>query len=166
MTFADARGIPSHGCNRADTYINEIVAGLVDVSAEPVVTQRSGCCAVVDGRNGLGAVTSHVAMETALKLADENGVSVVVCHSSNHFGAAGYWAKMALDRGMIGMSFTNTSPYGVPTGGRTRAVGTNPFCFFAPCASDDSFQLDMATTVVPVGKIEVMDRIGKPVPVG
>lgn len=165
LSFADSRGIPSHGCNRADTYINELVAGLVDGKAEPVVSRSSGCCAVVNGRNGLGAVTSRLAMETALSLAKEHGVAVVVCHSSNHYGAAGYWAKMALDEGYIGLSFTNTSPFAVPTGGKTRAVGTNPFCFFAP-ATDDTFQLDMATTVVPVGKIEVMDRIGKPVPAG
>ena len=157
LTFADARGIPSHGCNRADTYINEIAAGLVDVKAKPAVVERSGGCAVVDGNNGLGAVTSKLAVETALQLADEHGVAVVVCKSSNHYGAAGFWAKMALDRGYIGMSFTNTSPIAVPTGGSTRAVGTNPFCFFAP-ATDDSYQLDMATTVVPIGKIEVMDR--------
>lgn len=166
LSFADARGIPSHGCNRADTYINEIKAGLVNASAEPIVAEISGCCAVVDGRNGLGAVTSQLAMETALKLAEEHGASIVVCRSSNHYGAAGFWAKMALDRGMIGMSFTNTSPIAVPTGGKTRAVGTNPFCFFAPAASGDSFQLDMATTVVPIGKVEVMDRTGKEVPVG
>mmetsp|Transcript_37373 Transcript_37373/g.63612 ORF Transcript_37373/g.63612 Transcript_37373/m.63612 type:complete len:300 (-) Transcript_37373:1363-2262(-) len=139
LSFADARGIPSHGCNRADTYINEIQAGLVDASAAPIVSEISGCCAVVDGRNGLGAVTSQLAMETALRLAEEHGASVVVCHSSNHFGAAGFWAKMALDRGMIGMSFTNTSPIAVPTGGKTRAVGTNPFCFFAPAASGEAF---------------------------
>mmetsp|Transcript_18955 Transcript_18955/g.42117 ORF Transcript_18955/g.42117 Transcript_18955/m.42117 type:complete len:427 (-) Transcript_18955:71-1351(-) len=165
LSFADSRGIPSHGCNRADTYINELASGLVDGNAEPVVSRSSGCCAVVDGRNGLGAVTSRLAMETALSLAKEHGVAIVVCHSSNHYGAAGYWAKMALDEGCIGLSFTNTSPFAVPTGGKTRAVGTNPFCFFAP-AANDNFQLDMATTVVPVGKIEVLDRIGKPVPAG
>ena len=71
---------------------------------------------------------------------------------------------------MISMNFANTSPITVPTGGTTRAVGTNPFCFFAPAvdANDnvDNFQLDMATTVVPIGEVEVMDRIGKAVPLG
>ena len=167
LTFADARGIPSHGVNRLDTYLNEIEAGLVDGTADPIVSRISGSCAVIDGRNGLGAVTSELAMKTAIDLAKEHGVSVVVCHSSNHFGAAGYWAKMALDEGFIAMSFTNTSPFAVPTGARgVRAVGTNPFCMFAPAANRESFQLDMATTVVPVGKIEVMHRINKPVPSG
>lgn len=173
LTYADSRGIPSHGANRCDTYVNELAAGLVDGSADPIVETCTGACAVIDGRNGLGAVTAELAMKTALRLAQEHGVAVVTCHSSNHYGAAGYWAKMALDKNMIGMSFTNTSPFVVPTGGTTRALGTNPFCFFAPANknnkdtnTNDDFQLDMATPVVPIGKVEVMDRIGKPVPLG
>lgn len=166
LAYADARGIPSHGANRCDTYVNEIAAGLVNGKADPVVEKVSGACAVVNGNNGLGAVTARLAMETALKLAEEHGVAVVTCHSSNHYGAAGYWAQMALQEGKIGMSYTNTSPFMVPTGGTTKAVGTNPFCFFAPTNDTDSFQLDMATTAVPIGKVEVMDRIGAAVPLG
>ena len=30
LAYADSRGIPSHGANRADTYANEIEAKLVD----------------------------------------------------------------------------------------------------------------------------------------
>lgn len=166
LSYADSRGIPSHGTNRCDTYINEIVAGLVDCTASPIVEKVTGCCAVVNGKNGLGAVTSKLAMETAIDLAKKHGVGIVTCHSSNHYGAAGFWAKIALDEGMIGMSFTNTSPMAVPTGGNSRAVGTNPFCFFAPSSVKGSFQLDMATTVVPIGKIEVMDRIDQKIPLG
>lgn len=173
LAYADARGIPSHGANRVDTYLNEIEAGLVDGMASPTVEKQSGCCAVVDGKNGLGAVASDLAMTTAISLAKAHGIGFVVCHRSNHFGAAGFWAQRALDEGMVGMSFTNTSPIAVPTGGWTRAVGTNPFCCFVPASkatkSDvggESFQLDMATTVVPIGKIEVLHRLGKAVPAG
>jgi len=177
LTYADSRGIPSHGSNRADLYANELSAGVVNGKATPVIEQQSGCCAVVNGKNGLGAVTSDLAMNTAISLAKEHGVGFVVCHMSNHYGAAGYWAQRALDAGLIGMSFTNTSPIVVPTGGKARAVGTNPFCFFAPAvrgncndreksSERESFQLDMATSVVPIGKVEVMHRLGKACPEG
>jgi hypothetical protein len=36
LTYADSRGIPSHGSNRCDTYVNEIVVGLVNANADPV----------------------------------------------------------------------------------------------------------------------------------
>eukprot|EP00565_Helicotheca_tamesis_P004950 CAMPEP_0185741748 /NCGR_PEP_ID=MMETSP1171-20130828/39122_1 /TAXON_ID=374046 /ORGANISM="Helicotheca tamensis, Strain CCMP826" /LENGTH=442 /DNA_ID=CAMNT_0028413733 /DNA_START=34 /DNA_END=1362 /DNA_ORIENTATION=- len=172
LAYADYRGIPSHGANRADLYANELSAGAVDGHAIPVVEQKSGCCAVVNGKNGLGAVTSDLAINTAISLAKEHGVGFVVCRMSNHFGAAGYWAQRALEADMMGMSFTNTSPVVVPTCGNSRAVGTNPFCFFAPVrdgghddkeklSRSESFQLDMATSVVPIGKVEVMHRLGK-----
>ena len=165
LVFADARGIPSHGVNRADFYCAELEAGLIDGKAVGTTERESGCCAVVDGRNALGAVVSQHAMELAISKARQHGVGWVTCRGSNHFGAAGFWAQRALDAGLIGFSFTNTAPFMVPTGGRTRAVGTNPICCFAP-AGDDSFQLDMATTAVPIGKVEVLSRLGKQLPLG
>ena len=56
LVFADCRGIPSHGVNRADFYAAELEDKLVDGAAEPMVAVDSGCCALVDGRNALGAV--------------------------------------------------------------------------------------------------------------
>jgi LDH2 family malate/lactate/ureidoglycolate dehydrogenase len=37
-------------------------------------------------------------------------------------------------------------------------VGTNPICCFAPGAAGESFQLDMATTTVPIGKVLGLTR--------
>lgn len=166
LIYADCRGIPSHGCNRADFYAGEIGKGLIDANAVPQVVEDSGCCGVVDGKNGLGAVVSKVAIELAIAKAEAHGVGIVACRRSNHFGAAGYWAQQALDRGLIGFAFTNTAPYMVPTGGTCRAVGTNPICAYFPGEGGDCFQLDMATTTVPIGKIEIMDRLQKALPMG
>ena len=162
LAYADSRGIPSHGANRADTYANEIEAKLVDGVASPVVERSSGCTAVVDGRNALGAVVCNLAMETALRLAKEHGVGVVAARNSNHFGAAGYWANQAppqarpeastsrldlgltsamsqaLSAGMIGLSFTNTAPFAAATGGCTRAVGASPSCCSAHARANES----------------------------
>lgn len=45
-------------------------------------------------------------------------------------------------------------------------LGTNPLSFAAPADKGDSFVLDMATTAVAVGKIEIQRRKGAPVPLG
>ena len=95
-------------------------------------------------------------MELAIAKARAHGVGWVVCRGSNHFGAAGYWAEQAARQHLLAFSFTNTAPFMVPTGGRTRAVGTNPICCFAPGAAGESFQLDMSTTTVPIGKVLVL----------
>ena len=166
LVSADCRGIPSHGSNRAEIYSAELRAGLIDGGAVPKIDRETESTANVDGRNGLGAVVSRFAMDLCVKKAKNGGVGLVVCHNSNHFGIAGYWAEMALREGLIGLSFTNTSPFMVPTRGRVRAGGTNPIACYCPAGEEDSFQLDMASTTVPVGKVEVCHRKGQRMPLG
>lgn len=68
--------------------------------------------------------------------------------------------------GMIGISGTNTSPLMNPTRSMEAGLGTNPLSFAAPAENGDSFVLDMATTAVAVGKIEIKRRKGDPLPHG
>eukprot|EP00931_Biecheleriopsis_adriatica_P070747 TRINITY_DN44539_c0_g1_i1.p1 TRINITY_DN44539_c0_g1~~TRINITY_DN44539_c0_g1_i1.p1 ORF type:complete len:434 (-),score=73.09 TRINITY_DN44539_c0_g1_i1:21-1301(-) len=165
LVAADCRGVPSHGVNRAEMYCGELQAGLIDPAAVPKVLAETSSTANVDGNNGLGAVVSDFAMKLCIEKAKATGIGFVVCHKSNHFGIAGFWAEMALREGFIGFAFTNTSPFMVPTRARQRAGGTNPIAFYCP-ALLDSFQLDMATTTVPVGKVEVCHRKGQQIPLG
>ena len=165
LVAADRRGIPSHGVNRAEFYCAELERQLVDAAATPVVHCEGPSTAVVDGRNALGAVVAEFAVMVAIAKAKATGVGLVCAHHSNHYGIAGYWADRALREHLIGFSFTNTSPFMVPTRGQARAVGTNPIACYCP-ALDDSFQLDMATTTVPVGKVEVCHRRGQGMPLG
>jgi LDH2 family malate/lactate/ureidoglycolate dehydrogenase len=79
---------------------------------------------------------------------------------------AGYWAEQAADRGLIGWAFTNTLRASIPTFGRERLLGTNPICVAVPIGRKPHFMLDMATTTVPLGKIEVAARRSGVMPVG
>jgi LDH2 family malate/lactate/ureidoglycolate dehydrogenase len=81
--------------------------------------------------------------------------------NSNHFGIAGYYAMLALDRDMIGIASTNSVRYGAPTFGRDIMLGTNPLAFAIPAKNEPAFVLDFATTTVPKGKLEVYNRKGK-----
>lgn len=168
LVAADQRNVPSHGVNRCEMYCGELSSGLIDGKAEPIVSPGSDgpSTCLVDGCNALGAVVSHFAMKNCIEKAKATGVGVVICCRSNHYGIAGYWAALALKEGLMGFSFTNTSPFMVPTRGVCRAVGTNPICCFCPAVGGDSFQLDMATTTVPIGKVEVLHRKGQSVPLG
>lgn len=71
-----------------------------------------------------------------------------------------------MKEGLIGLSFTNTSPLMSPTRSKGSALGTNPLSLAAPAQNGDSFVLDMATTGVAVGKIEIQRRKGQPIPEG
>lgn len=118
------------------------------------------------GNNGLGVVVGNFAMDLAVKKAKEIGVGWVVAKGSNHYGIAGWYTLRALKDGMIGISMTNTSPLMSPTRSKESALGTNPLSLAAPAKDGDSFVLDMATTAVAVGKIEMKRRTGQPLPYG
>jgi LDH2 family malate/lactate/ureidoglycolate dehydrogenase len=73
---------------------------------------------------------------------------------------------MALSADMIGIAMTNTAALGVPTFGSAARFGTNPLAFAAPADREGAFVLDMSTTVVTRGKLEVYGREGRNLPEG
>jgi LDH2 family malate/lactate/ureidoglycolate dehydrogenase len=105
-------------------------------------------------------------MERVIAKAREQGMAFCSIRNSNHFGIAGFYTEMAAREDMIGLAMTNTAALGVPTFARKAMFGTNPIAFAAPGLEGMRFSLDMATTTVPRGKIEVYQREGKELPPG
>jgi LDH2 family malate/lactate/ureidoglycolate dehydrogenase len=73
---------------------------------------------------------------------------------------------MAAERGLGGLAMTNASPLVVPTFGREGRLGTNPIAFAVPTGDGPPLVLDMATSAVAWGKIEIARRAGRPIPRG
>ena len=119
-----------------------------------------------DGQNGWGHHASRVALDWAIEAAINLGTATAVIHHSNHYGIAGWYALRAAERGMIGISLSNTSPLVAPTRAREPLIGTNPIAIAAPAGRFGTFCLDMATSTVPRGRIEVAARRGEELPVG
>src|SRR3989304_742660 len=68
--------------------------------------------------------------------------------------------------GPRGTRTTTAAPLVVPAFGRISVLGTNPISVAVPAGREGPFILDMATSVVPRGSIEVYDRQGKRMPLG
>ncbi len=166
LVAADARGIPSHGVARLPRYVHGLEIGLMRPDAELEVLRETPTSILVHAHGGVGAPASVRTMRQVIDKAELSGAAFGCVRDSNHFGIAGYYAMMALDQDMIGIAMTNTAALGVPTFGREPMVGTNPIAFAAPAAKEGAFVLDMATTVVTRGKVEVYDRAVKPLPEG
>jgi LDH2 family malate/lactate/ureidoglycolate dehydrogenase len=166
LVAADVRGIPSHGVARLPRYVHGLEVGLMRTDAEPEVVRETATTVVIDARGAMGAPVSAGTMRRVIAKAAEAGAAFGAVRASNHFGIAGYYAMMALEQDMIGVAMTNTAALGVPTFGRSPLFGTNPLAFAAPAQEERAFVLDMATTVVTRGKVEVYDRRGKVLPEG
>jgi LDH2 family malate/lactate/ureidoglycolate dehydrogenase len=105
-------------------------------------------------------------MLQCIERAKTHGVSMVTVRNSNHYGIAGYYAMMALPYNMIGISFTNSQPLVAPTYGSAPMIGTNPIAVAVPAKDQRPYVLDMATSIVPIGKVTVYDKAGKDIPAG
>eukprot|EP01087_Luapelamoeba_hula_P005146 TRINITY_DN1522_c0_g1_i1.p1 TRINITY_DN1522_c0_g1~~TRINITY_DN1522_c0_g1_i1.p1 ORF type:complete len:401 (+),score=82.33 TRINITY_DN1522_c0_g1_i1:36-1205(+) len=167
LVAADHRGVHSHGVNRLEMYVNELLNKEIDPKGEPEIVSQTDAVACVDGHNGVGMPVAKFCMELAIEKAKKHGVGWVVCRGANHYGIAGYYAMMASKQGMMGMSFTNTSPVVFPSRSAKPALGTNPISLAAPSTDpSDPFVLDMATSAVAIGKVEYKHRQGVQVPDG
>jgi LDH2 family malate/lactate/ureidoglycolate dehydrogenase len=164
LVEADLRGIDSHGVARMNRYVSGIEAGMMRVGANARVVHETSVTATIDGDGGLGQPTSFRAMGLAIAKAREHCVGFVAVRNSNHFGIAGFYAMLALAEDMIGVCSTNTEILVVPTFGRNSMLGTNPIAVAVPCGRARAFVLDMATSTVPRGKLEVYARLGRRIP--
>lgn len=166
LVAADLRGVDSHGVARLQRYVNGIRSGMMRPDAKPRIVHETPTTATIDGADGLGQPAAHMAMQVAMDKAQQVGAGFAAVRNSNHYGIAGYYAMMALEKDMIGISATNAAVLVVPTFGCNAMLGTNPIAVAAPASQERPFVLDMATSVVPRGKLEVYNRLGKDLPDG
>lgn len=164
---SDKRGIDSHGIGRLKPiYIDRIREGIINPITKVDVVKDGLTTAVLDGNNGMGQVISKQAMQLAIEKARIYGMGMVAVRNSNHYGIAGYYATMAAEEGMIGITGTNARPSIAPTFGIENMLGTNPFVIGFPTDEPFPFVLDCATSITQRGKIEVYERLGKSLPEG
>ena len=165
LLTADLYGIESHGMQRMVRYHKGLEKGQIHRDAEPEVVFETPMSAVIDGHSGMGQVLGAYAMRKAIEKAKAAGVGIVTVRESNHYGIAGYYAQMAAKEGLIGFSCTNSEAIMVPTFGRQAMLGSNPIAIAAP-ADPYPFFFDASTTVVTRGKLEMYNKMGKPLPDG
>lgn len=166
LNQADLRGVDSHGVARLSGYTRLWELKRLNASPAIRIVHETPSTAVIDGDMGLGLVTAPYAMKLAIEKAKIAGTGWVAVQNSNHYGIAGYHAMMALEHDMIGFSMTNASPLVAPTFSRSRFLGTNPISVAIPALTQPPFVIDMATTTVANGKLEVLQRKGLDAPIG
>jgi L-2-hydroxycarboxylate dehydrogenase (NAD+) len=164
LICADRRGIESHGVARLKRYVDYIKDGVVKIDAEIKTVNETPVSLVVDGGGGMGQLVAHQTMKRCIEKARDNYICLAAIRNSNHYGIAGYYSLMALKEKMIGVSFTNSAPLVVPTFGKNALLGTNPISIGVPAEKHTDYLLDMATSTVPRGKLEVEARKGESIP--
>ena len=196
LVDADVQGISTHGVKNLSGYVRAVRDGKVNPRPEVRVTggtvpsgeagKPTSAMVKMSGDNGLGHVAAGRGMETAIDLAREYGVGCVFMAQSNHYGASGYWARLAVRAGMAGFAVTNAMASIAPWGGTAPMIGNNPPAWAIPTFDTsaageagnaagsavtgydmpDSIYLDMALSVVAGNRLDIYARRGLPIPSG
>jgi LDH2 family malate/lactate/ureidoglycolate dehydrogenase len=152
------------GVRRLLSYDERIRLGRVDVDARFEVLKESPALALVDAHNGLGSVIGRKAMVLACDKASVCGVGTVVVRGSTHYGSSSVHARVALERGYVGVALTNAGPEMAAWGGRTPVVGTNPWGIAAPTGGEFPVVLDVALTTAGKGMMRFLAERGERMP--
>jgi len=167
LTFADLRGVSTHGVRCVPNYTRRFYHGSLNPTAQIQVLKETETTALVDGDNGLGHLVGVRCMEMAIAKAKQHGVGIVCSKNSNHFGVTSYFSMMAQEQGLIGAACSNASAQLAPTGGKTAKYGNNPWAFAFPCRKGEiPLVVDMANSVVANSHIIIAKEKGEKIPLG
>ncbi|MFO7573667.1 MAG: Ldh family oxidoreductase [Bacteroidales bacterium] len=163
---AELRDIPSHGMIRMKDYYQLWQKGRIKTSPDIRIVHETPSTAVVDGDMAAGMVPARFSMQLAIEKAANTGTGWVATRNSNHFGIAGYYSMMALERDMVGICLTNANPLVAPTFSVSPMMGTNPIAVAVPAEKQPPLVADFATTPIARGKLAVAEKKGEKVATG
>ena len=163
---AELRGLPSHGMIRIRDYFKLNEAGRINTKPNVQVVHDAPGTAVVDADGAIGMVGATRSMKLAIEKAKNTGTGWVATRNSNHLGIGSFYAMMALEHDMIGVSMTNANPMVAPSNSVERMLGTNPITMAVPAGKQPDFVADFSTTPIARGKLGVAAKKGEKVPFG
>ena len=164
LVSADARGIHSHGVIRLARYLDCIAAGGIIPDAETRIIDEGPAFLRVSANGGLGIPASCETVDRMIAKAAAMPLVAATVNHSDHYGAAGYYAMMCADAGLIGFSMSNTCPLIAVTGAAAAGIGNNPFAYAAPAGKFRAVLFDICMSVVASGKIILAAADNHPIP--
>jgi len=166
---ANLAGHDSHGVIAIPTYIDRIKVGHIVPGANWTIVQETPTTTVIDGHWGFGFHVNAKAMALTIAKAKTANVAACTVFRQSHVGRLAAFPMMAMREGMIGLATADSgrSPKHVaPFGGREARLGTNPISIAVPSDLEAPFYLDMATSAVAAGKIQLAAARGEEIPTG
>ena len=163
LVTANLSGIDTHGVVRLAHYLRRLDNGTINPAPNITFEQPASSVLRVNGDNGLGHVIAKRGAERALGICREHGTVSVALGDSSHFGPASYFLLDAVRHGIAGMAVSHTDAIVVPHGAAKPFFGTNPIAFGFP-APEEPFMLDISTSTIAYGRIELAKVEGKEIP--
>jgi hydroxycarboxylate dehydrogenase B len=165
MVEANLRGHDSHGVGLIPNYLDHLAGGTVFANRKGRVVSEDGSLVVYDGERAWGQIAAREAVMIGITKARETGVAVVALRNPHHIGRVGTYGEICAEAGLVSFHFVNVTdarPAVAPWRGTDARFSTNPVCIAIPGPeADRPIILDMATSVVAMGKVRVARNKGE-----
>jgi uncharacterized oxidoreductase len=162
---ANLRGHDSHGVGLIPNYLQHLSGGTVFANRKGRVVSENGSLIVYDGERAWGQIAAREATMVGIAKARDTGVAVVALRNPHHIGRVGTYGELCAGAGMISFHFVNVTdarPAVAPWRGTDARFSTNPVCIAIPGPGPERpIILDMATSVVAMGKVRVARNKGE-----
>jgi LDH2 family malate/lactate/ureidoglycolate dehydrogenase len=164
LVWANLRGVDTHGVTRIPRYVDLIENG--DMNPRPAirVLRETPASVLIEADRAAGPVAMMRAAAEAVRKARDAGVGLALARATTHTAALGYYTLTIARQGMAGIALAASWPNVVYHGSRAAGVSTSPISIAVP--GGDPVVLDMATSVVSMGKLNQAKRTGEPIPAG
>ena len=164
LVTTDTLGTFTHGTRQLRGLLKNVRAGRISATAREEIVAEGPAWAIVDAHHAMPPAVSYRSMELAMGKARACGIAYVGVRHSSHYGAAGFYANLAAQHGMFGMSMCNVDPCMTVPGATGKVLGTNPIAYAAPAGEEKPLCLDIATSAVAATKIFSAKALGKSIP--
>jgi hydroxycarboxylate dehydrogenase B len=165
LVEANLRGHDSHGVGLIPNYLQHLAGGTVIANRKGRVVSEDGSLIVYDGERAWGQIAAREATLLGIAKARATGVAVVALRNPHHIGRVGQYGEMCAEAGLVSFHFVNVTdarPAVAPWRGSDARFSTNPVCIAMPGpAPERPIILDMATSVVAMGKVRVARNKGE-----
>lgn len=164
LVTTDTLGTFTHGTRQLRGLVKNVRDGRLDPKAAESVVNEGPAWAMLDANHAMPPAVACRAMRRAMDKARACGVGYVGVQRTSHFGAAGYYARLAAAEDMLGLAVCNVDPVMTVTGAAAKVMGTNPIAWAAPAGEELMVFLDIATSRVAATKVFAAKALGKSVP--
>jgi uncharacterized oxidoreductase len=165
LVEANLRGHDSHGVGLIPNYLQHLAGGTVVANRKGCIVSENGSLIVYDGERAWGQIAAREAVMIGIAKARETGVAVVALRNPHHIGRVGTYGEMCAAAGLVSFHFVNVTdarPAVAPWRGTDARFSTNPVCIAIPGPDPERpIILDMATSVVAMGKVRVARNKGE-----
>lgn len=154
FTSNSVDGIYTHGVNRFPRFVQYVKKGFVKVDATPSLENKYGGIEQWNGNLGPGMLNAIYSTETAMRLAQQNGIGCVALRNTNHWMRGGTYGWQAAKDGYVFIGWTNTIANMPAWGAKDARLGNNPLVIALPF-NEEAVVLDMAMSQYSYGALEL-----------